>query len=182
MLERLLDGPFEVWLLGQVARSRVRLEALRVRHPEASTRELALLLARRPRLRAAMGGFLASFGGLLSAPGEEAYSAWLSLTVVVDVAVVLGRPLKSARARREVVEVWREARARLAESATSDRGVADRFLSSRVTRFAAGLVPVVSAPLRAAVREHDVRRVVEVAMRAFGDVPEAVRQLRARRG
>jgi hypothetical protein len=181
MFERLLDGPFEAWLLGQVARSRARLEPLRLRHPDASVRELAVMMSRTPRLRAAMGAILASFGGLFSLPAEETYAAWLSLRVVVDVAVLLEQPLKSARARRRLLEVWQEARARLSETSGRDPGAWERLLSSRATRLAAGIVPFAGAPLRAAVRERDIRSMVDAALLAFGDVPEAVRQLRARR-
>ncbi|MFM2152269.1 MAG: hypothetical protein RL199_704 [Pseudomonadota bacterium] len=182
MLERLLDRPLEAWLLRHVARSRTRLAELRRRHPEASVRELAFLLARPSRLRAAAGGLASSFGGLLALPAEEALGAWLALTVVVDVAVLLDRPLKSERARGHLLEVWSEARGALSRTPSPRGGLPERLLTSRTARFAAGIVPVALAPLRAAMRERDLRCVVETALRAYGDVPDAVRRLRARRG
>jgi hypothetical protein len=181
MLERLLDGSFEAWLLDHVARSRGRIFELKRQHPDASVRDLAFRLARPARLGAAAGGLVSSFGGLLGLPVEEALGAFLALAVIVDVAVLLERPLKSERARRQLLDVWREAREELSRTPSADRGFPERLFASRTARFAAGVVPGVLAPLRAAMRERDLRCVVETALRAYGDVPDAVRRLRSRR-
>lgn len=184
--EQIADAPLEAWLLVRTARTRARLEVLRTSHPDADPRTLALMLVRAPRLQAAAVGFAASLAGVLSVPAEESWSAYVALTVVADVAVALGRPLKSARARRQLVEVWREARRLASDAGPVGRAqpggrALDRALSSRVTRLASLLVPVAAGPVRAAVRERQVRRVAEVALSLYGGVPEAVALLRARR-
>lgn len=185
MWRELADDRFEAWLLDEVVRAKARVAELRVRHPTAPELELARRLIGEKRKWAAAGGFAGGLFGLGSLPAELALVRWLQLSLIVDVAVLFGRNVKSARAREEMLDILQQgitaSRTAAGSSRTAAGRLAERLLASRGTRTLGRALPVLSSPITAAVNARDLQLVGEEAVRRYQAVPRAVLELRARR-
>lgn len=184
MLNGVADERFESWLLGEIGRARKRVRDLRVRYPTASPQELARRLIDRKVRWAAAGGAAGGLVGLAAIPAGGLLRAYLQMSLLVDLAVLSDRNLKSARAREELWELFRSGRAALrARSEDADSWISrmkERIVTTRGVRILSRMVPVLGAPVRSVMEARDLRALGVEALRYF-EVPRAVLQLKARR-
>lgn len=180
MLRRLLEGRFEAWLLAELPDSRERVRLVRERHPETTLREQARHLVDDRRRRAAAGGAALGLLGWIGLPAEGALVATMQMTLIVDIATLCGKNLKSARARQDLWRVFESARAGSSTGGPSLGSAARKILSSSAVRLAGRAMPLVGMTMGAVEDQRAMQRAGDSALRAFEDVPKAVRLLRSR--
>jgi hypothetical protein len=178
MIREFAEDRFEDWLLSEVSRSRDRLRELKSKYPSAGTLELANRLIDAKKKWAATSGAVSGLFGLMSLPADLAVVAYLQMSLIVDVAVLCGRNVKSARARAELLEVFTAANSSIrVASRASPRAtarVAERLLSAKGFRFFGRAFPVIAAPLTAALNNRDIEKAGHEAMRYFAVIPRAL--------
>ncbi len=184
MLWEMAEERFSGWLLVEVGRSRERVRELKGRYPSAPARELAQRLIDGKKKWAATGGAMSGLFGLLTLPADLALVAYLQMSLIVDLAVLCGRNVKSARARQEMLDIFHDAGS---ASSTASRAspkaaarLAERLFSARGLTLLGRALPLLAAPLTAALNNRDLQLVGEEAMRAYEVIPRAVVSLRAR--
>ncbi len=182
MVRRLLEERFEAWLLAELPASRERVREVRERHPEVGLREHARLMVGDRRRRAAVGGAALGLLGWVGLPAEAALVAAMQMTLIVDIATLCGKNLKSVRARQELWRVFQTARAEAPSAGHFLSSTARRVLSSSALRLAGRAVPLISMTMGAVADQRAMQRAGDAALRAFEDVPKAVRLLRTRQG
>ncbi len=175
---------FEGWLLAEVGRARERVRELKSRYPSAPTREIAQRLIDGKKRWASTGGALSSLFGFVSLPADLALVAYLQMSLIVDVAVLCGRNVKSARARGELLDIFREAStvaqtARRASPKATAR-LAERLFAARGFALAGRVLPVIATPLTVLLNNRDIQIAGDEAMRFYEVIPRAVGELRAR--
>jgi hypothetical protein len=178
MIRQFAEERFEDWLLGEVTRARDRVRELRTQFPSAGTLELANRLIESKKKWAATSGAVSGLFGLMTLPADLAVVAYLQMSLIVDVAVLCGRNVKSARARAELLEVFNAANSSIAiASRASPRAtarLAERFLAARGFRLLGRAFPVIAAPVTAALNNRDIEKAGQEAMRYFAVIPRAL--------
>lgn len=184
MLRAFAEDRFESWILSEVARSRERVRDLRTRYPSAAPRELAQRLTDDKKKWATTGGALSGLFGLVTLPADLALVAYLQMSLIVDLAVLCGRNVKSARARQEMLDIFAAANS---ATGTASRAspkalarLAERLLAAKGLRLLGRAFPLFAAPVTAALNGRDLQVVGNEAMRFYEVIPRAVRVLRAR--
>lgn len=182
MLRRFAEERFSHWILGELERSRERVRALREKHPAATSSELAQRLIDEKKKWASTGGAVSGLFGAATLPADLAFVSWLQLTLIVDLAVLCGRNLKSARARQEVLEIFLAAStASRTASRASPKAVAriaERLFTLRGLRFFGRAVPLVAAPITAAFNNRDLQKAGDEALRIYSVIPTVLRERR----
>jgi hypothetical protein len=185
MIRDRAEGRFEAWVLSEVGRARTRVRELKTRYPTAPQRELAQRLIDEKKRWAAMGGAASGFLGLLTLPADLALVSYLQLSLLVDIATLCDRNLKSARAREELWELFKGAQGAVNLASRSSPHVvglvAERLLATRALRLLGRALPVVAAPLTAAVNARALQVVGDEALRWYEGIPQAVSLLRSKR-
>ena len=146
-------------LSAEAARSRARVAALKSRFPAAEARDVARHLVTRKRRLGTLSSGVAGLLGALSIPPSLALTAWMELSLVVDVATAYGLDVRRDAAAEEVLQLF-----------ASLRGV------SVVKREGPRLLGQLGAPVCAWMAGRHLQRVGEAAVRHF----EGFRRLRAR--
>jgi hypothetical protein len=185
MIREFAEGRFEAWVLAETGRARARVRELRTRYPSAPQRELAQRLIDEKKRRAAMGGAASGLLGVLTLPADLALVAYLQLSLIVDIATLCDRNLKSARAREELLELFKGAQGAVNLASRSSPHlvgiVAERLLAARSMRLLGRALPVLAAPVTAAVNARALQVVGDEALRWYEGLPHAVGLLRAKR-
>lgn len=178
MIRQFAEDRFEDWLLAEVSRARDRVRELRTQFPSAGTLELANRLIEGKKKWAATGGAVSGLFGLISLPADLALVAYLQMSLIVDVAVLCGRNLKSARARAELLEVFNAANSSIGvasrASPKATARIAERILAAKGFRFLGRVFPVVAAPVTVALNNRDIEKAGQEAMRYFAVIPRAL--------
>lgn len=178
MIRELAESRFEGWVLSEVGRSRARIGELREKFPSATHQELASRLIEAKKKWAATGGAVSGLFGLALLPADLALVAYLQLSLIVDLAVLSGKNVKSARAREEILEVLSASNSTIGlasrASPKATARIAERFLAARGFRFFSRAFPVVAAPLSAALNNRDLEKAGEEALRHFTTIPRAM--------
>lgn len=173
----------ETWLLAETRRSRDRVRELRERYPSAQLPELASRLVDEKKKWASAGGALAGLFGMAALPADLALVAWLQLSLIVDLAVLCGRNLKSRRARAELLDIFREANdaARTASRASpmALARLGERLLAARGLRVLGRALPVVAAPVAAVLNNRDIQKAGDEALRVYAHFPKVLAARRA---
>lgn len=181
MLRRLAEDRFAAWLLVELERARLRVRELRNKYPSAPLTEQAQRLIDDKKRVATTGGAIGGMFGFATIPAELALVAYLQLSLIVDLAVLCGRNLKSARARRELWDVFVAAQESAREPDLASRRatsrLGERLLSTRGLRMFRA-VPVLGGPVTAAINGRDLQKVGEEAMRAYAVIPRALSEKR----
>jgi hypothetical protein len=178
MIRRLAQTQFEGWVLSEVGRSRDRVRDLRSQYPSASQRELANRLIEAKKKWAATGGAVSGLFGLISLPADLALVAYLQISLIVDLAVLCNRNVKSTRARSEILEIFAAANttvgiaSRASPKATAR--VAERILAARGFRLLGRTFPLVAAPLTVVMNNRDLEKAAEEALRYYSVIPLAL--------
>ncbi len=140
-------------------RSRARVAAVRARFPAAEARDVARHLVTRKRRLGALSSGVAGLLGALSIPPSLAWTAWLELSLVLDVATAYGVDVRRGTGAEEALALF-----------SSLRGV------SAVKREGPRLFGQLGAPVSAWMAARHLQQVGEAAVRHF----EGFRRLRAR--
>ena len=143
----------------EASRSRARVAALRARFPAAEARDVARHLVTRKRRIGTLSSGVAGLLGALSIPPSLVLTAWLELSLVVDVATAYGLDVRKGPGAEEVLRLF-----------ASLRGL------SVVKREGPRLLGQLGAPVCAWMAGRHLQRVGEGAVRHF----EGFRRLRAR--
>ena len=179
MILRFADERFSRWVLAETTKARHRVREIRDRYPSAPLSEQAQRLRDEKKKWAATGGAVSGLFGLATLPFDFAMVGYLQLSLIIDIAVLNDRHLKSRSARREIFHIFFSANSAAQSAArASPRAVArlaERILSARGMRFLGKLMPVVAAPITAAMNTRDLERVHEEAMRFYAYIPRALR-------
>jgi hypothetical protein len=185
MIRQFAEDRFEGWLLGEVRRSRERIRELQTTFPSASTLELANRLIDVKKRWAMTGGAVSGLFGLFSLPADLAFVSYLQMSIIVDVAVLCGRNVKSARARTELLSVFNHANSAVnvasRASPKASARIAERFLAARGFRFFGRAFPLLAAPVTVALNNRDLEKAAEEAMRYYSVIPKALVAKRAAR-
>jgi hypothetical protein len=186
MIRQIAEERFEVWVLSEVGRSRDRVRDLRTQFPSASEQELATRLIEAKKKWAATGGALSGLFGLVSLPADLAIVAYLQMSLIVDLAVLCGRNVKSVRARQEILEIFTGANSTVGvasrASPKATARIAERVLAGRGFRLLGRVFPLVAAPLTAALNNRDLERTGQEAMRYYAVIPRVLNARRAASG
>jgi uncharacterized protein (DUF697 family) len=178
MIRRFASERFNEWILAELPRARDRVRELRERYPSAPPRELAQRLMDEKKKWATTGGAISGLFGLATLPADLAFVAYLQVSLIVDLAVLNGRNLKSARAREEVLDIFGGANdaANFASRASPKAvaRIAERLLSAKGLRLLGRVIPVVAAPVTAALNNRDLQKAGEEAMRYYAVIPQAL--------
>lgn len=92
-------------IVSEVGRAKARIAELRRVYPSASASELAERLADAKKTIAGTSGAISGIFGIVSVPLDLVLIAYLQLSVMVDVAILHGANLKSARAQGELLDL-----------------------------------------------------------------------------
>ncbi|MBS2025410.1 MAG: EcsC family protein [Deltaproteobacteria bacterium] len=160
--------------LDEIGRARARVDELREKYPSADTPEMCRRLIDSKKAWASAGGALSGLFGWITLPADLAFVAVLQLSLIMEVALLHKVNLKSDRAREEVLEVLGYSNG--ADSLNLASRSAPKILARFATRFFTkrGLVgvtravPVISAPISAALNNRDIQRAGEAALRYYG--------------
>lgn len=178
MLRRFADQRLASWILAETGRARLRVKDIRTRYPSAPLSEQAERLLDEKKKWASTGGAVSGLFGLATLPLDFALVGYLQLSLIIDLAVLNDRHLKSASARREVLQIFFAANTTATTAAmASPRAVArlaERILSTKGMRFLGKMMPVVAAPITAALNTRALERVSEEAMRYYRYIPHAL--------
>lgn len=165
--------------LAEIARARARVKAVKGKNPSAHAAELAKHLIDAKKQLAASGGVVGGLFGLASLPAELAFVTYLQLSLIVEIALAYNHNLKSERARDEVLTLlFATSRLRLPANA----GVrlvgraAGRALLRRGFALLGRSVPVVAAPVSAAINHRWLQRTGDEAVRFYGRTPRLPRR------
>lgn len=173
-----LEARFTDWVLAETARARSRVRELKDRYPSAPASEHAQRLIDDKKRWAATGGAVSGVFGLLTLPADLALVSYLQLSLIVEIAVLHDRHLKSAGARRELLQIFfagnTAARAASRASPKAAARIAERLLAAKGMRFLSRLLPVLSVPLTAALNHRDLDKVGEEALRHYRFIPRAL--------
>jgi hypothetical protein len=182
MLREAVEARFESWILSEVTRARERVRGLKTKYPSAAETELGQRLIDEKKKWAATGGALSGLFGLMTLPADLAFVAYLQMSLIVDLAVLCGRNVKSARAREEIFDIFRAANSSMTTaSRASPKALAritERFLAAKGLRLFGRAFPLVAAPVTAALNNRDLQLVGEEAMRFYAVIPRATKRLR----
>lgn len=177
-MSRLTERVRKRWqgvVLDEIGRARRRVRALQKIHPSDSRIELARRLTRAKQMLATAGGALSGMFGFLTIPADVAFTTYLEVALIVDIAVLHGVNLKSPRAQREVLEVLDYAGANHAVLRALPK-VAARLLGRFLDRgLAARALPLVAAPVGAVLNRRALARVGETALRFYGTMNQLPR-------
>lgn len=183
MIRRFAEERFNDWILAELPRARDRVRDLRDKYPSAPLREQAQRLIDEKKKWATTGGAISGLFGLATLPADLAFVAYLQVSLIVDLAVLNGRNLKSGRARGEVLAIFGGANdaANFASRASPKAvaRVAERLLSAKGLRFLGRIVPVFASPLTAALNSRDLQKAGDEAMRYYSAIPRALSGRRA---
>lgn len=178
MIRRFAEDRWARWILFEMGRSRVRVRELRDKYPTAPMREYAQRLIDDKKKWASTGGAVSGLFGLITLPADLALVAYLQLSLIVDLAVLNGRNLKSARAREEVLSIFTAANSM---SGTASRAspkalsrLAERFLAAKGLRLLGRFFPLVAAPVTAALNNRDLQIAGDEALRLYLVIPRAL--------
>jgi hypothetical protein len=162
----------------EVGRSRDRVRDLRKQFPSATERELANRLIEAKKKWAATGGAVSGLFGLASLPADLALVAYLQMSLIVDLAVLCGRNVKSIRARQEIVEIFTGTNSTVGvasrASPKATARIAERILAGRGFRLLGRAFPLVAAPLTAALNNRDLEKCGQEALRYYAIIPRAL--------
>lgn len=178
MIRRLADKRLSRWILAETTRAKARVRDIRERYPSAPLSEQAERLLDEKKKWAATGGVVSGLFGLATLPFDFALVGYLQLSLIIDLAVLNDRHLKSASARRELFQIFFAANtagrtASIASPKALSR-VAERVLSMRGMRFFGKMMPVVAAPMTAALNTRALDKAQEEAMRFYRYIPHAL--------
>lgn len=183
MLRRFAEERFAQWILGEIERARERVRDIREQYPSAPLPELAQHLIDEKKKLASTGGAVSGLFGLATLPADLAFISWLQLSLIVDLAVLCGRNLKSPRARQEVLEIFLAASsASRTASRASPKAVVrltERFFTVRGLRLFGRAVPVVAAPLTVAFNNRDIQKAGDEALRTYSIIPTILNERRS---
>lgn len=178
MLKKFADDRLAQWILSETARARLRVRDVRERYPSAPLGEQAQRLLDEKKKWASSGGLISGVFGLMTLPFDFALVGYLQLSLIIDLAILNDRHLKSTAARRELFQILLAANT-VAETqaAASPRALsrlAERLLAKKGMRFLGKLMPVVAAPITAALNNRSLERASEEAMRFYRYIPRAL--------
>lgn len=169
-LKRLAGRKFSDLVLSEIHRSRERIAELQRSYPSAKRPELANRLIDAKKTLAATGGAISGLFGLVSVPLDLVFVTYLQVSLLVDIAVLSGVNLKSARAQDELLDLLGYA---------NGVGPAVRAGPKLVGTIAVALfnrgglpvlgraVPVVASPLTAWLNNRALKRVGQEALRYY---------------
>ncbi|MBM4378255.1 MAG: hypothetical protein FJ086_02990 [Deltaproteobacteria bacterium] len=146
-------------LAAEGLRSRARVTAVRARFPAAEPRDVARHLMTRKRRLGVLSSGAAGLLGALSIPPSLALTAWLELSLLLDVATAYGLDVRRGTGAEEVLALF-----------ASARGV------SAVKREGPRLLGQLGAPVSAWMAGRHLQQVGEAAVRHF----EGFRRLQQR--
>jgi len=178
MIRELAEARFEDWILSEIGRSRDRVRDIREKFPSASQPELANRLIEAKKKWAATGGAVSGLFGLFSLPADLALVAYLQLSLILDLAVLCDRNVKSIRARQEILEIFRAANSTVGvasrASPKATARIAERVLAARGFRLLGRAFPLVAAPLTAALNNRDIDKAGSAALRYYALIPKVL--------
>jgi len=168
LTERLLER-WQTLVLGEIGRARERVRKLRRKHPGASPDEIAVRLIRTKQYIATAGGAVSGLFGAVTLPADFAFVTYLEVALILEIATVFGATLKTPRAQREVLEVLEYARgAKSSLVATTLTRIAGSAVRRLAGKLPARAIPLVAAPVSAAMHRRALGRVGETAVRFYG--------------
>lgn len=178
MLRKFADDRLAQWLLAETARARLRVRDVRDRYPSAPIAEHAQRLLDEKKKWASSGGLVSGLFGIVTLPFDFALVGYLQLSLIIDLAILNDRHLKSTSARRELFQILLAANAvSETQAVASPRALArltERLLAKKGMRFLGKLMPVVAAPITAALNNRSLERASEEAMRFYRYIPRAL--------
>ncbi len=154
----------------EVPKARLRLQSLEDRYPSADKRELAQRLIDEKKGVAGMVGGVSGVFGAVSIPADLMVMLWLELTLLVDVATLYKRNLKSEHERAELLDLFGVTNGvgPFTRSTPRALGTLAGFLLARGGLKTFGrAMPVVAAPISAWLNNQHIQRVGEAAVRHF---------------
>lgn len=154
----------------EIPKARARLQDLEDRYPSADKRELAQRLIDEKKGFAGMVGGVSGVFGAVSIPADLVVMLWLELGLLVDIATLYKRNLKSERERAELLDLFGMTNGvgPFTRSTPRALGSLAGFLLARggLNTFGRAM-PVVAAPISAWLNNQHIQRVGEAAVRHF---------------
>jgi hypothetical protein len=169
-LRRLADVQLDSLLEKEATRARGRVEELGKRYPSAQPREHAQRLIDGKKQLASMVGGVTGVFGVVTVPLDLVGMVYLQLSLLAEIASVFKVNLRSAHARRELLELF---------GYTNGIGPLQRSTPRVVGSLAAALLargglgslsramPLVAAPVSAYLNNQHVQRVGDAAVRHY---------------
>ncbi len=154
----------------EIPKARSRLTELEERYPSAKQRELAQRLIDEKKGIASMVGGVSGVFGAISIPADLVVMVWLELQLLVDVATLYKRNLKSENERAELLDLFGVSNGVGPFTRSTPRAVGTlaRILLTRGGLNTLGrAMPVVAAPVSAWLNNQHIQRVGEAAIRHF---------------
>lgn len=151
-------------------RSKKRISDLRFRYPSATTKELAQRLIDNKKHLAQLTGGISGVLGIFSVPPDMLIMAWLDLSLSTDLATLYKENLKTAAARREVLDFFYEM-----NGIPAYQREGPKVLSRLAGMLAAQLggktigkaLPMVGAPISMYLNSQHIQFIGEQAMRHY---------------
>jgi hypothetical protein len=181
-LKKLANGQISELILKELPRSKLRLDDLQRRYPSAGTRELAQRLMDVKKNLAGMLGGVSGVFGLVSVPADLLLMRWLELVLLIDVASLHKVNLQTARARRELIELFGYANGigSMQRAGPKVLGqVATVLLKKGGLSTLGRAVPLVAAPVSAYLNSEHLQRVGEEGVRYYGGFEKVEQKRRA---
>jgi uncharacterized protein (DUF697 family) len=169
-LRGIANFSFSKLVIAEVARSRHRIAELTRVYPSAGREELARRLVDSKKATASTAGAVSGFFGLASVPLDLVLVTVLQISLLVDMAVLHGVSLKSARAQDELLDVLGFANG-IGPLVRAGPKVVGRIAVAIFERGGLpGLgraVPVVASPITAWLNSRAIKRVGREGMRFY---------------
>ena len=169
-LKKLANRKFSDLVLAEIHRSRARIGALQTTYPSADRNELATRLIDTKKTIATTGGAVSGLFGLVSVPLYLVFVTYLQVSLLVDIAVLTGVNLKSARAQDELLDLlgYANGTGPLVRAGPKVLGrIAVALLQRGGLPGLGRAVPVVASPLTAYLNNRALKRVGQEALRYY---------------
>jgi hypothetical protein len=180
-LRRLGRSRVEDVIQRELPRARKRLADLEERYPSADTRELAQRLIDEKKGIASMVGGVSGVFGAVSIPADLVVMLWLELGLLVDIATLYKRNLKSENERGQLLDLFglTNGVGPFTRSTPRALGSLAGYLLTRGGLNTLGrALPVVAAPVSAWLNNQHIQRVGDAAVRHFQGFEKAHRKTR----
>ena len=180
-LRKLADQRLSDLVIWELPRARRKVRELERRFPSADRRELANRLIDEKKSFAAMVGGVTGVFGLASVPFDLLAMAYVELVMLVEVAIVYRKNLKSEHQRNELLDLFGESNGvgPLTRSTPRAMGTTLGYVLTRSGAEMLGrAMPVIAAPISAWYNNRHVQQVGDAAVRHYEGFGKARQKLR----
>jgi hypothetical protein len=175
-LKKLAEGRLTDLIAKETQRAKIRVSAIEESYPSAKTREHAQRLIDNKKNLAGMLGGISGVFGLASVPADLLLMAYLQMVLLVEIATVYRIPLKTDRARRELVDLLGYANGvgPFQRSGPKVLGtLAGKLLEKGGLKTVGRAVPIVAAPVTAYLNNRHIQAVGDEAVRFYDGFDKA---------